>query len=60
MAYPISVSKETGKKYLDVDEATKLQKTFEQMMKRRGLKVKTLFHPRYIEVPTYEDPKEKN
>jgi len=48
----VIVSKRTGIKYLSVDESEKFQrKTEKEFQKKYGMKIKTQFHGKYIEVP---------
>jgi hypothetical protein len=44
----------TGDKYLTIPEIEGLQKMIEELMKLKGLNIKTLYHPTYIEVPIVE------
>lgn len=43
-----------GKKYLTITECEELTQRIELILKTYGLNEKVQYHPRYLEVPTWE------
>lgn len=54
----MKISKRTGNKYLTVGECEILKSKIEALVKQMGLNVYVGYHPRYLEVPIYQEPKE--